>query len=286
MLAGRWAPVDRRDGGVVTELPGWLPQGVDITVPNASRMYDYALGGYHNFEVDRRFWAQVEKLMPQARFVAYANRAFLGRAVRWLVDAGVRQFLDIGSGIPTLGNVHEVAQRAAADARVVYVDIDSIAVEQSRSILAGSPRALAIQGDLRRPDEILYHPDVLELLDFSQPVAVLAVAVLHFIPDTDDPAGIIRRLSEPLVSGSYLAVSHLGPEPDPELREAQDRVRRLYESTPTPVVVRTVDEVTALLGGLELIEPGVTAATNWHPDPDAGDDSAQPTALVAVARKP
>ena len=270
----------------MTDLPGWVPEGVDITVPNAARVYDFALGGYHNFTVDREFWRQAEVLMPQAKYVARANRAFLGRAVRWLADAGVRQFLDIGSGIPTLGNVHEVAQDADPEARVMYVDIDPVAVQQSRTLLAGNPRAAVIQGDLRKPEEILYHPQVLELLDFSQPVAVLLVAVLHFIPDTDQPAGIIRRLSEPLVSGSYLAVSHLGPDVTPERRQVQEAARKLYERTPTPVVLRTAAELAALIDGFDVLEPGVTAATDWRPDPDEAGDPPQPTALVAVARKP
>src|SRR3954467_14906388 len=139
-------------GGVVAENYGWVPEGVDITVPDASRVYDYALGGVHNFAVDREFWQRAEKMFPEARLVARANRAFLGRAVRWLSAHGVRQFLDIGSGIPTLGNVHEVAQEADPGARVMYVDIDPIAVQQSRSLLAGNPYARGIGADLRDPD--------------------------------------------------------------------------------------------------------------------------------------
>jgi hypothetical protein len=270
----------------MTESYGWVPEGVDIAVPDASRVYDYALGGVHNFAVDREFWQRAEKMFPEARLVARANRAFLGRAVRWLSAHGVRQFLDIGSGIPTLGNVHEVAQEADPGARVMYVDIDPIAVQQSRSLLAGNPYARAIEADLREPDRILYHPEVLDLFDFSEPIAVLTVAVLHFVPDVAEPAEILRKLGEPLVSGSYLVVSHLGPEVTPHGREAQEQARLLYEKTPTPVVIRTAGQVTALLGDdFELIEPGVVGATEWHPDPDEADDPPQPTALVAVARK-
>jgi SAM-dependent methyltransferase len=264
----------------------WVPAGVDITVPDASRVYDYALGGVHNFAVDREFWHRAEAALPGAGLVARANRAFLGRAVRWLADTGVRQFLDVGSGIPTLGNVHEVAQEANPDARVMYVDIDPIAVQQSRSLLTGNPYARVIEGDLRRPEDILYHPDVLQLLDFAEPVAVLTVAVLHFVPDAADPAGIVKRLSDALVSGSYLVLSHLGPEVTAEGRTRQEQARKLYERTPTPVVIRGADEIAALLGAeFELLEPGVVSATDWHPDPDEGDDPPQPTALVAVARK-
>ncbi|GAA2642047.1 SAM-dependent methyltransferase [Paractinoplanes durhamensis] len=270
----------------MTEAYGWVPEGVDITVPDASRVYDYALGGVHNFAVDREFWHRAESAFPTAGLVARANRAFLGRAVRWLAEAGVRQFLDIGSGIPTLGNVHEVAQEANPAARVMYVDIDPIAVQQSRSLLSGNPYARVIEGDLRDPERILYHPDVLQLLDFAEPVAVLTVAVLHFVPDSADPAGIMKRLADTMVSGSYLVVSHLGPDVTPEGRELQERARQLYERTPTPVVIRSPDEVAGLIGAeFEIVAPGVVSATDWHPDPDEADDPPQPTALVAVARK-
>ena len=173
----------------MADQPDWVPEGLDVTVPNAARVYDCALGGYHNFAVDREFKDLAEKAWPGITQLAHANRAYLGRVVQWLVDSGIRQFLDIGSGIPTLGNVHEVAQEIAPESRVVYVDIDPVAVSHSRAILTGNPYADAIQGDLRRPEEILYHPRVLELLDFSQPVAVLMIAVLHFISDDADPSG-------------------------------------------------------------------------------------------------
>jgi SAM-dependent methyltransferase len=270
----------------VTDSYDWVPEGVDVTVPDASRVYDFALGGVHNFEVDREFWGRTEQAFPGAALVARANRAFLGRAVRWLSARGIRQFLDIGSGIPTLGNVHEVAQEASPDARVIYVDIDPIAVEQSRSLLTGNPYARVIQGDLRLPETILGHPDVLDLLDFSRPVAVLTVAVLHFLPDSAGPGSIVERLGRALVPGSYLVLSHAGPDETPAGRAGQEAAVKLYERTPTPVVIRDPDEIAELVGdAFEIIEPGVVAATDWHPDPDEADDPPQPTALVAVARK-
>jgi SAM-dependent methyltransferase len=270
----------------VTEAYGWVPEGVDITVPDASRVYDYALGGVHNFAVDREFWHRAEAAFPEAGMVARANRAFLGRAVRWVAEQGVRQFLDIGSGIPTLGNVHEVAQEANPDARVMYVDLDPIAVQQSRSLLSENPYARVIEGDLREPEKILYDPDTLQLLDFSEPVAVLTVAVLHFVPDSADPAGVIKRIGDAMVSGSYLVMSHLGPDVTPAGRESQERARKLYERTPTPVVIRGPEEVAALISSdFEIVPPGVVGAAEWHPDPDEADDPPQPTALVAVARK-
>jgi hypothetical protein len=263
-------------------LPEWVPDGVDITTPNAARVYDYTLGGFHNFQVDREFAEAAQKAWPGIFQLAHANRAYLGRAVQWLTDQGVRQFLDIGSGIPTLGNVHEVAQATAADARVVYVDIDPVAVAHSRHILAGNPRAGAISGDLRRPDEILSHPEVLGLIDFSEPVALLLMAVLHFVSDEDSPAQMIKRFDEATVSGSYVALSH-GIPADVKADE-QARVRTLYQRTPTSVHLRTPEQVAGLLDGWEVVAPGLVPITAWHPDPE-DDEAPQPAVLAAVARK-
>jgi SAM-dependent methyltransferase len=266
----------------VSDLPEWVPDGVDVTVPNAARIYDYAIGGVHNFAVDREFWRQTERVMPDAALVGRANRAFLGRAVRYLAGAGITQFLDIGSGIPTLGNVHEAAQGINPQARVMYVDIDPVAVQQSRSILDDNPYASVIQADLRHPDEILNHDEVLRLLDFAEPIAVLTVAVLHFIPDSDEPDKIIRRISDAVVSGSHLVLSHFAL--DESRRNAQAGAAKMYEQTSTPVLMRTRAQLAALLGPFEPVEPGIVIATDWHPD--AGSDEApQPSALVAVARK-
>lgn len=202
------------------KLPNWVPEGVDITVPNVARTYDYLLGGYHNFAADREYAAGVEQAFPRMRQGAYATRAFLGRAVRWLVDSGIRQFLDIGSGIPTLGNVHEAAEQAAPGARVMYVDIDPVAVAHARALLAENPRAGVIQADLRHPRDILNHPNVRDLLNFSEPIAVILSAVLHFIPDADDPLGIVTELRDAVVAGSYIVLAHstqvAGPSYSPD----------------------------------------------------------------------
>ncbi|HEX5117993.1 MAG TPA: SAM-dependent methyltransferase [Pseudonocardiaceae bacterium] len=269
------------------ERPDWVPDDVEITVPNAARMYDYALGGYHNFAVDREVVAQMEKLSPGAAALGIANRAYVGRVVRWLVAAGIRQFLDIGSGIPTLGNVHEVAQAAAPDARVMYVDIDPIAVAHSETILAGNPLAAVIQADVRRPAEILYHEAVTGLLDFAEPVAVLLNAVLHFVSDADDPAGIVARIREPLVSGSYISITHGSVVEG--LPAQGERVEEAYERTPTSLHLRTRDQVAALLSGMDLIEPGVVPVTEWHPDAsdlDEPDDTPLPAVIGVLARQP
>jgi SAM-dependent methyltransferase len=269
----------------VVELPDWLPEGVDVEVPNAARIYDYALGGYHNFAVDREFLRQAEATFPGAGLTARANRAFLSRAVRWLAGTGVRQFLDIGSGIPTLGNVHQVAQDAAPDARVVYVDIDPVAVAHSQAMLADNPRVAVVEADLRRPAEILRHPEVTGLLDFSQPVAVLVIAVLHFISDAEDPPGILAQLRDALVPGSYLAISHAAPALAPERQEELRNVQRLYRNTSTPLHLRDRDRMADLLVGLDIAPPGVVPVTAWRPDP-AINSEPQPTILAAVGRKP
>jgi SAM-dependent methyltransferase len=193
--------------------------------------------------------------------------------VRHLAGAGIRQFLDIGSGIPTVGNVHEVAQAVAPQTRVVYVDIDPVTVAHSERMLARDPLTTVIEGDLRQPDGILDHPGVRGFLDLGQPVAVLLVAVLHFIDDADDPAGIVARLRRRLAPGSYVALSHGTQVPAGQERSQQD-VRELYRRTPTPFVLRTPDQVAGLLAGMDLVEPGVVPATDWRPDPD--DDAELP----------
>ena len=201
--------------------------------------------GLNNFAIDREYVRRAEAALPGFRANAQINRAFLGRVVRGLARAGIEQFLDIGSGMPTLGNVHEVAQRAAPPARVVYVDADPITVAHSQAILAGQPGVRILEADLRRPAGIVFHPEVNELLDFSQPVAVLMTAVLHFISDADDPAGIIAQLREVLASGSYVAITHVAPTP--EFEEQLAALQRLYRQTPTPFHLRTPERIAQLL---------------------------------------
>ncbi|HEY1573637.1 MAG TPA: SAM-dependent methyltransferase [Pseudonocardiaceae bacterium] len=270
----------------MTERPDWVPEGVEITVPNVARMYDYMLGGYHNFTVDRENAERLEAVAPGATAILRANRAFVGRSVRWLVAAGIRQFLDIGSGIPTLGNVHEIAQAIAPDARVVYVDIDPIAVAHSKAILADNPLADALQADLTKPVEILRDPDVTGLLDFTRPVAVLLNAVLHFVSDADDPAGILDELRSATVSGSYLTITH-----GTALRDWQDQQQgagRLLDRTPTAMYLRDPEQLAAMLSGMELIEPGIVPVDDWHPDlatVEDDDDAPPPAVLAVVARQ-
>ncbi len=264
------------------ERPSWAPEGIDLDRPNAARMYDYALGGSHNFAVDREMVEKVEAMMPGSSLIAHANRAFLRRAVRFCLDAGVRQFLDLGSGIPTVGSVHEVARPVAPETRVVYVDVDEVAVAHSQAILRDYPNATAIRGDARAPADILDHAEVRRMIDFSAPVAVLLIAILHFVPDEDDPAGLVRAFGEPLAPGSLLVLSHGTPDERPD---DADTVGQLYRGTSTPLYLRSRSSVAALFGDFVLVEPGVTWVSAWRPEP--GETETERRELLAgVGRKP
>ncbi|OLB76574.1 MAG: hypothetical protein AUI14_18275 [Actinobacteria bacterium 13_2_20CM_2_71_6] len=265
--------------------PDWVPESVDMERPSAARIYDYLLGGSHNFAADRDVARKAIAAMPDLPVQAQANRAFLRRAVQYVAQAGIRQFLDIGSGIPTLGNVHEVGRRAVDGARVVYVDIDPVAVAHSRALVSADDGVTVIQEDLRRPDRIVDHADLCAVLDLDQPVAVLMVAILHVIPDTDDPFGIVARLRDRLASGSYLVVAHGTDDSRPvEVEE----LRRLSEKTATPMTLRTHAEVAPFFAGFELVEPGLVWAPQWHPDAadDIGEHPERSSNLVGVGRKP
>ncbi|TML27047.1 MAG: hypothetical protein E6G35_10070 [Actinobacteria bacterium] len=251
------------------EHSGGQPAEVDITRPSAARVYDYFLGGAHNFEVDRQLAEQIAGLTPNLAETMRANRSFLRRAVRFLVDQGIDQFLDIGSGIPTVGNVHEVAQAAQPRARVVYVDVDPVAVAQSRAILGDDERTGVLQADLREPDEIVAQAVKLGLVDLDRPLAILLAGVLHFIPDTDDPAGIVARLRSLQVPGGFLLISHATQDGQPpEVLAAQ----RLSSRTDTTINLRTHAEIAGFFGDLTLVEPGLVYLSRWRPEDPAGED--------------
>jgi hypothetical protein len=266
----------------MTEQLDWAPDTVDTSKPSMARMYDYALGGSHNFAADREAAERVLRANPDGRFGMYANRAFLRRAIRFLVESGVTQFLDIGSGIPTVGNVHEVAQDANPDCKVVYVDIDPVAVIHSRQILTGNHRATAIQADIREPDRILDHPDVQALLDLDQPVALLMLCILHFIPDDQDPAGLVGRYRDRLAPGSYLAISHVTGDDD---SEDHTNAMNVYSRVMTQVNLRTHAQVTPLFAGFDLVEPGLVFVSRWRPEPGA-DTTTALYYYSGVGRKP
>ena len=264
-----------------------VPQ-IDTSRPHPARMYDYFIGGKNHFAADRQTAAKVLRHSPSIRVAARENRAFLGRAVRYLAaEAGIRQFLDIGTGLPTTNNVHEVAQEFAPSARVVYVDNDPLVLAHARALLTSSPegRTAYIHADLRDPEAILSSPVVREVLDFSQPIALILVAVLHFIHDEFKPAAAITTLLDALPSGSYLAASHVTGEHLPEEAAATTRT---YRSSGVPLQTRDSDEFAALaFSGLELVPPGVVLVSEWRPD----DDGPHPTPSEVnmyggVARKP
>ena len=257
----------------------------------AARMYDYYLGGVHNFPADRDAAQGVIAQYPDLPAHARANRAFLRRAVDHLADSGVRRFLDIGSGIPTEGNVHEIVQARDPDARVVYVDIDPVAVAESLDILDGNPRATAIRGDLRDPDALLANPAVRRLLASRQPVGLLLAAVLHFVPDNALAYQVVDRLLGALAPGSYLVVSHIAAEAfgyrSPQARVAEEIYQR---RTSTPITVRNRVWVQRFFAGLELVDPGVVWLHQWHPDPggpvEFADEPHRSGGWAAVGRKP
>ncbi len=242
----------------------WKPEDVPLDKPNAARIYDYLLGGYHNFEVDRMVAEKMIELYPDMRVSAQANRAFLRRAVRFLATEGIEQFLDIGSGIPTAGNVHEVAQQANPAARVVYVDVDPVAVAHSRSMLQDNPNATIIRGDVGQPAQILNHAEVRKLLDFSRPVGVLLVAVLHYITDDEMAYGAVRTLRDALAPGSYVVVSHASFEG--AAPEAYEQISRLYAQSTAQNRVRSRAEIERFFDGFELVEPGLVRCPLWRPE--------------------
>jgi hypothetical protein len=262
-----------------------LDGSVDLERPSAGRVYDYWLGGAANLAVDRRLGDEMIRIDPRVVTVARANRAFLRRVVRFCVERGIRQFIDLGSGIPTVGNVHEVAQHADPSCRIAYVDIDGIAVAHSRSLLWDNPSATVTQADLRDVDAVLSAPGVVDVIDPGQPVAVLALLVLGYFPDgPSHPAEVLAGYRERLAPGSYFAVSHVSHDgTDMDMAALAEATRR----TSTPLHLRTRAEIGALLGDLELVEPGVVAAGGWRQDDPYEDPSATATGIyVAVGRSP
>ena len=269
------------------QRPSWAPPDVDIDQPSISRIWDWFLDGSHNFAVDREVAKQMLRLMPEGPRMAQASRAFLRRAVRMCTAAGVTQFLDIGSGIPTVGNVHEIAQAADPLARVVYVDVDPVAVSHTRQILAGNPKATVLRADLRNPEDILDSPELRDTLDLDRPVALMLIAVLHFVRDEDDPVSILNRFREVLAPGSLLAIAHGSPDTEGMPDEHLHAAREMYEQSVAQVRLRTQDEVTALFDGWELVDPGVVWIPRWRPESlEAGPALTVPHAGYAgVGRK-
>ena len=247
-------------------LPEWAPADTDLKTPSAARMYDYYLGGAHNFGVDRELARKVVELYPDAPALAQANRAFLHRAVRYLVAQGVRQFVDIGSGIPTEGNTHETAQQAAPDSRVLYVDHDPVAVAHSERLLGDVPGTAVLRGDLRRPKGILESRELADLIDLSQPVGLILMNVLGHLPDLDEAVSIVRELMDALPAGSYLVTADGTNVIDgPAFEEA---IAIWNANAPLSYHLRRPDQLEVFLSGLELVPPGLVPCARWRPSPD------------------
>jgi S-adenosyl methyltransferase len=251
------------------DLPSWASDDINIEHASPARVYDYYLGGSHNFAVDRQMARKAIELWPDLPLIMQANRAFLRRSVRYLVKQGITQFLDIGSGIPTEGNVHEVAQAASPQCRVVYVDIDPVAAAHSRAILAGDPFADIVQADLRDVAAIFDDSRTRRLLDLSKPIGVLMVAMLHFVPDEADPANVVAQYRKMMPSGSYLAVSHATYEGRPDQAGPHTE---LYRRAGAPLTMRSRREIETMLDGFELVPPGVVFMPLWRPDSPADVD--------------
>jgi SAM-dependent methyltransferase len=258
--------------------------GVNVWEPSWARVYDYYLGGKDNFAVDRELGDKTIAKFPSAPLVALQNRAFLGRAARVLVQAGIRQFLDLGSGLPTRRNLHEVAQDFAPDSRVVYVDNDPIVLAHGGAILAKNPLTRVITADLREPETVLAHQDVLELLDFSRPVGLMMVAVGHFVPDLHP---IVAAYRDRLASGSYLVLSHVTA--DGADRDLAAQSERDYQAA-GGLVFRTTEEIADLFAGFDLLEPGLVPTYQWRPDVVGGlvapTDESSPLILAGIGRLP
>ena len=249
------------------DLAEWAQQlpEIDPEKPSPARIYDFWLGGSQNFAADRRVGQRAIDTVPGLQAGVRANRAFLGRVVRHLAERGVTQFLDLGSGVPTIGNVHEAARDLNPTARVVYVDIDPVAIAHARALLTRVTGVEAILADLREPEIVLSHPLVRETLDLTAPIAVLMNAVMHFIPDTDHPDAIVRAYTDPAAPGSFIAISH-GTENPAQRREVKTLVNDYQRSTGVPLISRDAEQFGAWLTGLDIQPPGIVTIDQWHPD--------------------
>ncbi|GAB2821270.1 SAM-dependent methyltransferase [Actinoallomurus bryophytorum] len=265
-----------------------VPPDVDVTVPSIARVYDYMLGGKDNFAIDRQVAEMTLKIVPEAPITSRANRDFLQRVVRHLTEEmGIRQFLDFGSGLPTQGNVHEIAQRIAPETHVVYVDSDPIVLTHGRALLARDGTTAIVEADIRRPEAILNHPEVRQLIDFERPVGLLFFAILHHLNDHEDPAGIVERVAGAASAGSHVAITHFhnpGAE-HPEVAEQAAASEKLFNERFGTGRWRTREEILRYFEGLELLEPGLVPLPLWRPYPE-GDQQIGSTAggLVPIHR--
>ncbi|HEX3782492.1 MAG TPA: SAM-dependent methyltransferase [Pseudonocardiaceae bacterium] len=254
---------------------------VDVSRPHVARMYDYYLGGTHNLAIDREWADKTIEVMPGIVAAARANRAFQQRAVRYCLDAGLRQFLDLGSGIPTVGHVHEIAHALDPAIRVAYVDVEPVAVAQTKRLLSDVPTATVTEADIADPSTVLSAPGVAELLDFGQPIVVIACAVLHFVSDEQSPAAILAKYRGSVAPGSALVFSH--GEISVEATEQGAKLHELFGKTTQPGHRRTRADIETMLAGWELVDPGLVDVAEWRPDvPVAGHDARDTVTMQAA----
>ncbi|MFY1632888.1 SAM-dependent methyltransferase [Solwaraspora sp. WMMB335] len=267
------------------------PVGVDTTRPSVARVYDYMLGGKDNFAVDRQAGQMALQITPDGPYAARANRGFLRRAVRHLVaDHGIRQFLDIGSGLPTQGNVHEIAHQVDPQVRVVYVDSDPMVLAHGHALLANSPMTTVVQADARYPQQLLRDPEIQSMIDFEQPVGLLMLGFLHHLADAEDPGAIATAYRDSLPAGSYLAITHFhNPgERHPEAAKKAQVVEKIFNQTMGTGRWRQYDEIVSYFGDFELLEPGLVPLADWRPEPDealSAQTDTYYTFVGAVARR-
>ena len=257
---------------------------IDTSHPQSARIYNYWLRGKDNYPVDRAMGEQIEQLLPGIPEMARHQRAFLIRVVTFLAgEVGIRQFLDIGTGLPTADNTHEVAQRIAPESRIVYVDNDPVVLVHARALLTSSPQGVTqyVDADLRYPDKIL--AEASRTLDFTQPVAIMLLGVIHHLTDHEEAAAVVKRLVDAVASGSYLVVTQTTNQVTGAAMD--EAVRQWNEASPTPIVIRTPEQIAGFFDGLELLEPGVVSTTQWRPDP-AGPSPSPMDEFGAVGRKP
>jgi hypothetical protein len=265
--------------------PGHVSPNIDTSTANVARMYDYYLGGKDNFEADRVAAEKVLAQMPGQRRSALENRRFLRRAVRFLTaEAGIDQFLDIGVGLPTQGAVHEVAHEIKPRSRVAYVDYDPVVVAHGNALLATPDQSVVVAEDIRRPRELFANPVIRGQLDFDRPVAVLVLAIFHFVPDEDDPAAITACLREALAPGSYLVLTHVCRELLPD-KAAAARAKDVYQKAGQPIQARSTEEIRGFFGDFELVEPGLVPKHAWRQETGAAVEDPSDISLGGVARK-
>jgi hypothetical protein len=247
----------------VSQQTNWVPTSVNLDRPSAARMYDYLLGGSHNFAVDREFLQKILAVQPEVKRMAIMNRAFMRRAVLYMLEQGIRQFLDLGSGIPTVGNVHEIAQSVDPQSRVVYIDNEHVAVAHGQLLLEDNHNATIVQADITKPGLILTDGETRRVLDFDRPIGLLAITIGHYILDDQNPHRVFTSYRDSLPPGSYMAMTHLTND---FAGTKADEIAETMKSTPNNLRARSRAEVLELFGEFDLIEPGLVTTSQWRPD--------------------